>query len=76
MIKSSIKNQMHLTKKGWVVINIGHMRTGSAYIVTDTFHPTRTASVKSFMKHSAGNWSYWRKKFNFRVVRSTQIILV
>ncbi len=67
---------MQITQNGWVVINIGHPRTGNSYIVGETFSATRTGAVKHFVSGSGNTWRYWRKKYNFRVVRSKQTVFV
>lgn len=61
---------------GWVVINIGHSRTGNKYIVNDTFSINRSESIKKFIAGSGNDWNYWKKKYNFRVVRSDTTIAV
>lgn len=60
--------------KGWVVINIGHPSTGTKYMVSSTFATTRAASIKLFISGYGESWKYWKAKYNFRVVRSTQCI--
>lgn len=55
---------------GWVIINIGHPATGSKYVVPETFSHKRSDAVKRFVAGSDNTWEYWRKKFNFRVVRA------
>lgn len=65
---------MQKEQNGWVVINIGHPRTGNSFIVSDTFSRTRTLAIKNFVNGSGDSWEYWRKKYNFRVVKSKQTI--
>lgn len=67
---------MKITQYGWIVINIGHPRTGNRYIVGETFSATRTKAIKNFICGSGNHWRYWRKKYNFRVVRANQTISV
>lgn len=59
---------------GWVVINIGHPRTGKSFIVGDTFFYTRKGAVKKFVDGSGSDWAYWKSKFNYRVEKSKQTI--
>lgn len=61
---------------GWVVINIGHPRTGDKYIVTYTFSYKRSEAIKMFISGSGNDWNYWKKKFNFRVVRADTTVSV
>lgn len=65
---------MLTSQKGWVVVNIGHPRTGNSYIVAETFSATRTNAIKQFINGSDATWRYWRDKWNFRVVRSKQTV--
>lgn len=67
---------MEKIKTGWVVINIGHPRTGNKYIVNDTFSEKRTNAIKKFIEGSGNDWSYWKSKYNFRVVRADITISV
>lgn len=67
---------MTSARNGWVIINIGHPRTGNEFIVNDTFAFTRRAAVKNFVAGSGGTWLYWRNKFNYRVVRANQTIII
>lgn len=61
---------------GWVVINIGHPRKGNKYIVNDTFSVNRSQAIKKFIDGSGHDWDYWKKKFNFRVVRADMTISI
>lgn len=61
---------------GWVVINIGHPRTGNKYIVNDTFSIKRSEAIKKFISGSGSDWNYWKKKYNFRVVRADTTVAV
>lgn len=65
---------MRNDQNGWVVINIGHPRTGNRYIVPETFSLKRGDAIKHFINGSGNTWAYWRKKYNFRVVKSKQLI--
>jgi hypothetical protein len=67
---------MQITKKGWVVINIGHPLTGNKYIVDETFSPTRSKAIKLFINDSGVGWHHWRKKYNFRVVRAEHTVSI
>lgn len=66
--------ELKTTTTGWVIINIGHPRTGNKYIVASTFSRTRTGAIKEFCSESGTYWKYWKEKFNFRVVRAEQTI--
>ena len=66
---------MKLENEGWVVVNIGHPRTGGKYIVSGTFERTRSGSIKLFVAGSGNDWKYWKKKFNFRVVKAKQCVI-
>lgn len=59
---------------GWVVINIGHPSNGRKYIVNDSFSYTRKGAVKKFIEGTSTSWTYWRRKWNFRVVRAISSI--
>lgn len=67
---------MKSERKGWVVINIGHPSSGKKYIVNSTFSETRAEAIAEFTEGSGSNWRYWRERYNFRVVKSTQAISV
>ncbi len=66
---------MKLKNEGWVVVNIGHPRTGSKYIVPGTFERTRSGYIKSFVAGSGDAWKFWKKKYNFRVVKAKQCVI-
>ena len=61
---------------GWVVINVGHPRTGNKFVVSETFSNKRTDAVSKFIQGSGCNWRYWKTQYNFRVVRASNIISV
>lgn len=61
---------------GWVIINQGHPRTGNEFIVTETFSQTRKKAIGKFIEGSGSDWRYWRRKWNFRAVRSTQTVSI
>lgn len=65
---------MQKEQNGWVVINIGHPRTGTKYIVGETFSTYRKNAIKKFIDGSCNTWKYWKEKYNFRVVKSKQTI--
>lgn len=67
---------MIIQTNGWVVINIGHPSTGGRYIVGETFSSKRTNAIKKFIDGSGNDWIYWKVKYNFRVVKSTQSVTV
>lgn len=69
------RDTMEGTKSGWVVINIGHPRTGKKYVDVETFRRTRAAAIKAFCGTSDW-WSFWRRYYNFRVVRASCLIKV
>lgn len=60
---------------GWVIVNIGHPRTGNKYVCADTFSRTRTEAIKKFVDGSGSNWNYWKNRYNFRAVRATSTII-
>lgn len=59
---------------GWVVINIGHPRTGGKYIVASTFSRTRREAISNFTNGTNEGWRYWKQKYNFRVVKASQVV--
>lgn len=61
---------------GWVIINIGHPRTGSQYVNSSTFRRTRKEAIKDFISGSASDWRYWYRKYNFRCVKAESTIKV
>lgn len=65
---------MQIIELGWVIINIGHPRTGKSYIVSETFSATKTKAIKEFVSGKGQTWRFWREKYKFRVVRSRQTI--
>lgn len=62
---------MKIDQTGWVIINIGHPKTGEEYIVYHTFFYTRKGSISGFIEDTGHTWEYWKRKYNFRAVRAT-----
>lgn len=60
--------------KGWVIVNTGHPKTGTKFIVPSTFERTRTKAIANFVKGSGSNWEYWKKEYNFCAVKARQRI--
>lgn len=67
---------MKIETTGWIIINIGHPRSGKKFIVDYTFSRLRKDAIKKFIHDSGEGWAYWKKEYNFRVARSTQSISV
>lgn len=68
--------QLKHEAKGWVVINIGHPRTGNMFVVDSTFSYTRTSAIKKFIEGSGNDWRYWKRNFNFRVSKASMIVTI
>lgn len=61
---------------GWVVINTNHPSTGTKYIVESTFSSTKKEAIKNFIEGTNNSWLYWKKKYNYSVVRASQHIVI
>lgn len=68
--------EMKKTITGWVVINIGHPRTEGKFINGWSFSSIRKECIAKFVANTGYKWEYWRKKYNFRCVRATQMVYV
>jgi hypothetical protein len=62
------------TETGWVIINIGHPRTGNKFMNLSSFRFTKRECIANFIATSGNPWKYWHRKFNFRYVRANSTI--
>ncbi len=60
---------------GWVIINIGHPKTGRQFIVHRTFALTRKEAIEIFSDGHSRKWAYFRRNLNYRAVKAQQAIL-
>lgn len=61
---------------GWVVINIKHPVSGKKFMVESTFATTRKKAIEKFIHGSNESWVYWKRKYNYRVVRADMTVSV
>ncbi|OJV17951.1 MAG: hypothetical protein BGO30_08385 [Bacteroidetes bacterium 41-46] len=55
---------------GRIIINENHPNTKSKYLISSTFAPTRSESIKLFIKGSGNSWKFWYRRYNFKCVRA------
>ena len=65
---------MQKTETGYVIINIGHPNTGTAFMNVDSFRARKKDAIKYFIEGSGNTWKYWRERYNFRCVKAEMII--
>lgn len=60
--------------KGWVIVNPYHPTSEKEMIIASTFSRTRSEAIKNFIQGSGSDWSFWKRKFNYRCVKAESVL--
>ncbi len=63
-------------EKGWVIVSLDHPSGANPFTVSCSFARTRKLSIALFTEGSTKPWNYWKKKYNFKVVRATRTVQI
>ena len=60
--------------KGWVIVCYNHPNSGSTFISSGSFRQLRKHAISDFVYGTNSTWAYWKRKYNFKCVKSKSTI--